>query len=103
MMDIVAYIRKELGEPIINVELSPDQIEQQYQNAKDIVSHYKCNDESGILVKKLAVAYCFKSWGLSLGKYDILLNDNSKINHYAIYLHGCNEESMALSMILKDK
>jgi len=102
MSKIVSYIKTEFGSPIVNVELSEKQIKQQYKNAKDVLSFY--NVDSTILVKKLTTAYCFKQWGLNLGKYDLSIGvGEDKINHEAIYLHGCNEESMVLSMILSTK
>jgi hypothetical protein len=100
-MNIVSYIRTELGHPVINIELTDDQITQQNQNAIEFLAQY--NLTSDILSKKLTTAYCFKLWGIVLGKYDVMLKDDSKVNHESLYLHGCNEESLILSLILKSK
>lgn len=92
MNNLVEKVKKYLGSPVINVELTDEQIENVIETNKPIVDKI-CSDVGGkfeeLVIIKLAVIDCKIIWANILGKYEI---DGVKIdldNIYRGYMEDC--------------
>ena len=93
-----------LGSPVINMELTEDQIKLNIKlsesQTKDFIKIFKCEDIKNYILDKLILINCKKTLACVLNKYDGILPDGLKITSHNY--NSAKEEEHSLIDLLKE-